>query len=282
MEYINRANHEQTINQSDFLKISKFIEERYGLKLPEYKKYLIQSRLLKRMNALNIRTYKEYIEFLFDPKNVFEIQNMIDVVTTHKTDFYRENDHFEFIYNIFLPEFIKRNSQITIWSAGCSTGEEVYTLSFVLSEFIRKNNIDLHYTIYGSDVSQESIEQGIAGVYHNSKIIGIPLDVRNRYFLKNKNPEKKLVKVIPEIQKNVVFFKHNLLEKQDFITKKLDIVMCRNTLIYFARDTQELVLRNLIENIKMNGFLFIGHSESIFSMKLPVKLEKTTIFKKIE
>lgn len=272
---------EPKIKHSDFIRISTFVEKTYGLKLPDFKKYLIQSRLLKRMNALGIRTYSEYLDYLFDPKNKSEIQNMIDVVTTHKTDFYRENDHFEFLEKTILPEFSAKTDEITLWSAGSSTGEEAYTLAFVINEYNRLNTRKLDFEIYGSDVSQTSINEAQNAVYQLDKTVGVPKEILKRYFLKNKNPEKRLVRIVPEIRKHVHFFKLNFLEKTYNVDKKFDIIMCRNTLIYFARETQKLVLTKLIEHLKTGGYLIIGHSESIFSMNLPVKLVKTTIFKKI-
>ena len=233
------------------------------------------------MNKLGIRTYKEYLDYLFDPKNSGEIQEMIDIVSTHKTDFYRGNDHFEFMRDTFLPEYVKNNNKIDLWSAGSSSGEEAYTLAFVISEFNRLKSKKIEYKIYGSDVSLTSVKQASNGVYAFSRIEGIPLEIKKRYFLKNKDTEKKLVRVVPEIRKNIKFFKLNFLDKNYGVNKMFDVIMCRNTLIYFSREVQEEVLRKLLENLKIGGYLLIGHSESIFSMKLPVELVRTTIFRKL-
>lgn len=233
------------------------------------------------MNALGISTYSDYVKYVFDPEHKDEIQKMIDVVTTHKTDFYRENDHFIFLENTILPEHVKTHKEINIWSAGCSTGEEVYTLAFVINEFNRKKNHDLDYKIYGSDVSVSSIQEAAQGVYSLNKTVGVPTEILKRYFLKNKNPNTKLVKIVPEIRKKTSFFKLNFLDNYYNVNKKFDIIMCRNTLIYFSRENQKEVLSKLIEHLNPNGYLIIGHSESIFSMNLPVKLVKTTIFRKL-
>jgi chemotaxis protein methyltransferase CheR len=272
---------QQRIKDSDFRRISSFVEGTYGIKLPDFKKYLIESRLLRRMNKLGIRTYREYLDYLFDPKNSGEIQEMIDVVSTHKTDFYRENDHFEFMRDTFLPEYVKNNNKIDLWSAGSSSGEEAYTLAFVISEFNRLKTNKLEYKIYGSDVSLTSVKQATNGVYSCNTIEGIPLEIKKRYFLRNKNIDEKLVRIIPEIRKNTSFFKLNFLDKNYGVNKMFDFIMCRNTLIYFSREVQESVLRKLLEHLKVGGYLLIGHSESIFSMNLPVELVKTTIFRKL-
>ncbi len=278
---LNQPKRDPNIKHRDFLRVAKYVEKNYGLKIPDYKKYLIQSRLLKRINSLGMSSFSEYIKYLFDPQNSDEIQNMIDVVTTHKTDFFREKDHFEFINKYILPQHSQESNNIKIWSAGASTGEEAYTLAIVISEFNRKHNNKLDFEIYGSDVSLTSIKDAARGVYPLHKISVIPMDIVKRYFLKNKNPQKKLVKVSSQLQKNVHFFKLNFFDKNYNLDHMFDIIMCRNTLIYFERETQKMVLNKLLKYLKKDGFLIIGHSESIFSMNLPVKLVKTTIFKKI-
>ena len=232
------------------------------------------------MKILNINTFKEYTKYLFDPANVDEIQEMIDVITTHKTDFYRENKHFSFMTNTLLPEHVANNKKIDIWSAGCSTGEEVYTLAFVLNEFNLSNYKKLDYHIYGSDVSLSSVQYAKKGVYTEIQASGIPINIRKKYLLKNKNSEKKLVKISPEIREKVSFFVLNFLEDNYNVNMKFDVIMCRNTLIYFSQENQEYVLRSLLKFLKKGGYLIIGHSESIFTMDLPVKTIKTTIYMK--
>lgn len=270
-----------TLSDKDFKRLSEFIQANYGVKMPAQKKLMLQCRLKKRLSTLNINTYKEYLDFVFHEDNAREIQNMIDVVTTHKTDFFREKEHFDFITTKVLPNLVNAisNQKLKIFSAGCSTGEEPYTMAISLLE-AKNPGMEFSFDIAACDVSAESITTAKKGIYPLTKIETIPEDIKKRYFLKNKNPLKKLVKIMPNIQKHVHFFTLNLLEENYKITESFHIILCRNTLIYFNRDTQERVLSQLCKKLKPNGYLIIGHSESIIGMDLPLVQIKPTIFQK--
>jgi chemotaxis protein methyltransferase CheR len=270
-----------TLSDKDFKRLSEFIQTNYGVKMPAQKKLMLQCRLKKRLSILNINTYKEYLDVVFNDDNAHEIQNMIDVVTTHKTDFFREKEHFDFITANVLPDLVKTksNKKIKLFSAGCSTGEEPYTLAISLLE-AKKPGLQFNFNISACDVSAESISTAKKGIYALSKINTIPEDIKKRYFLKNKNPTKKLVKIMPNIQQHVHFFTLNLLEENYKIKESFDIILCRNTLIYFNSDTQERVLSQLCKRLKPHGYLIIGHSESIIGMDLPLVQIKPTIFQK--
>lgn len=268
------------LSDKDFFQLREFIEKNFGLKIPDYKKYLLESRLLTRMRALNIFSYKNYIDYVFNPANKQEIYNMIDVVTTHKTDFFREKDHFDFLQHRYLPK-INENQHLKIWSAASSTGEEVYSIALTIMEYNRLNNKNIDFTVYGSDVSKGSLEMAASGIYSMGKIEGIPIDLRNKYFLKHKDPKINLTKLKPEITNKTLFFYLNLNEAIYSIGIEFDIIFCRNVLIYFNKPKQEEILQKVINYLKNNGLLFIGHSESLFSMNLPVKLIQSSIYQKI-
>lgn len=269
------------LSDKEFKRLSEFIQTNYGVKMPPQKKLMLQSRLMKRLKALEIDTFKEYLDYVFQENNQHEIQNMIDVVTTHKSDFFREKEHFDFITETVIPELVKRsNHTIKILSAGCSTGEEPYTMVMSMLEAQEQKGLQFEFEISAFDVSRESVEKAKKGIYASAKVENVPQYIKKKYFLKNKNPEKKLVKVDPQLQKYVHFFTLNLLEENYKITHHFDIILCRNTLIYFSRKTQEQVLRQLCEKLQPRGYLIIGHSESILGMNLPLTQIKPTIFQK--
>jgi chemotaxis protein methyltransferase CheR len=268
------------LTDTEFKKLGNFIQTNYGVKMPPQKKIMLQSRLRKRLNELNLTSFKDYLEYVFKNENKSEIQKMIDVVTTHKTDFFREKIHFDFITENILPLLLKASkTSIKIWSAGCSTGEEPYSLAISLNEFMEQGK-QFDFYIAASDISAESIEKAKIAVYKAERIVDIPLEIKKKYFLKHKDPTKKLVKIIPPLRKSINFFTRNLLENDFSNNEFYDIILCRNTLIYFERETQEQVLRNLCNRLKPKGFLIIGHSESIVSMDLPLTQVKPTIFRK--
>ena len=268
------------MTDKDFFQLREFIEKNFGLKIPDYKKYLLESRLMSRMRALNIYSYKQYIEYVFNPAHKAEIFNMIDVVTTHKTDFFREKDHFDFIQNRYLPK-ISENKYVKIWSSASSTGEEVYTIAISFMEYNRLNNKNIDFFVYGSDVSKGSLEMAASGIYSMGRIEGLPLEIRNRYFLKHKDPNSNLTKLKQEVINKTSFFYLNLNNENYSLGTEFDIIFCRNVLIYFNKQKQEEILQKIINYLKPNGLLFIGHSESLFSMTLPVKLIQSSIYQKL-
>lgn len=268
------------LGKKEFKKLSEYIQSNFGVKMPEHKNFFLQCRLKKRLKALNIHTFKEYVEFLFSKEGKHEMQFMIDVVTTHKTDFFRENDHFIYLRESILPYYQEKGKrEVTFWSAGCSTGEEPYTIVMTMME-AAEGGMSFNYKVHASDISPESVSLAKTGVYKQDKAINIPLELKKKYFQRSKDPSSRLVKVKDPLIKKVEYFTKNLLDSQYNMNEKFDIVFCRNTLIYFERDIQEKVLNKLTNQLKDNGFLFIGHSESVIGMDLPVKQLKPTIFQK--
>ncbi len=269
----------------DFSRLSTFIYNELGIKMPDVKKVMLQSRLQKRLSELKIATFKEYIDFVFSKEGrTEEIIKMIDLVTTNKTDFFREPAHFEFLTETALPQLVDsdRNlSNIKIWSAGCSSGEEPYTLAMVLKEFISGRH-GLDFEILATDLSTKILDKAVMAIYGEDRIAGVPLEIKRKYFLKSKDPLNKTVRIIPELRSKISFKRLNFMDAQyTSIEKEFDIVFCRNVLIYFDRETQQQVINKLASKLKTNGYFFLGHSESITNMNVPLRQIKPTIFRKI-
>jgi chemotaxis protein methyltransferase CheR len=169
--------------------------------------------------------------------------------------------------------------QFDIWSSASSTGEEIYTLAMVM-EGIREEYTRLKYTIAGSDISQEVLSKARKGVYHISRIETLPMHLKKKYFLKSKKPENELVKVKKILQKNVNFFHQNLMDDQYDIKQQFDVIFCRNVLIYFSQEKQKKILLSLHKHLKSDGYLFLGHSETITGLNLPYISIAPTIYKK--
>ena len=241
---------------------------------------MLQSRLQKRLRKLNLSTFQEYIEYVFGTPGSEEVIHMMDVVSTNKTDFFREPVHFDFMREIILPEAVLNNQRnIKIWSAGSSSGEEAYTIAFTINEFI-ENNSGIDYQIIGTDISTIVLKAAIDAVYKEDKVESIPMSLKKKYFLKSKDPKKKLYRVIPQIRSKVKFGRMNLMDSSYQINETFDVIFCRNTLIYFDRETQENVINKLCRHLRPKGYFFLGHSESITNMNVPLKHLKPTIFQK--
>ncbi|MCB2195220.1 MAG: protein-glutamate O-methyltransferase [Bacteroidetes bacterium] len=272
------------MTDEEFGLLSEFVYKNSGIKMPPAKKIMLQSRLQKRLRELKITSFKDYADYVFsDEGQKKEIVHMLDVVSTNKTDFFREPVHFDFLNSNVLPEFVQNHrvkNNFKVWSAGCSSGEEPYTVAITLNEF-KKQNPDFDYSILGTDISSDILQKAVAAIYKEERIANIPLELKKKYFLKSKDRINKTVRVVQDLRKKTRYQRLNFMDITYNLPDVYDIVFCRNVLIYFNRDIQEQVINRLCTKIKSGGYLFIGHSESILGMTVPLEQIKPTIFRRI-
>ncbi len=273
------------MSYGDFKKIASYIEKNVGIKMPDAKQTMLQARIARRLRALNIPTYKEYIDYAFGkgkPNNE-ELIHMIDAVTTNLTEFFRESGHFDYMLDAALPALVQSGKRfIKIWSAGCSTGEEPYTLSIVMQEFMRKNpgKID-GYSVLATDVSTKVLNSAAEAVYQMDSIKSLPIDMKRRYFLRSKKQDDNRIRVKPQVRNNVTFARLNFMDDDFDFRETFQIIFCRNVLIYFDKPTQEAVIRKFLNFLEVGGYLFLGHSETIFGMNLPLQNVAPTTFQRV-
>lgn len=276
--------YKATLSNEDFKRLSTFIFKEYGIKMPEVKKTMLQSRLHKRLRELNMTNYKEYVDFVFSKEGQGnEVIHMIDVVSTNKTDFFREPVHFDFLHSTVLPEILsgdRPNRLIKVWSAGCSSGEEPYTLAMSLSEYMLEHP-GFDYSIFATDISSRILKSAVEAIYKENRIEMLPIQLKKRYLLKSKDRINPTVRIIPDLRRRVSFQRLNFMDNNYNVPENFDIIFCRNVLIYFDRETQERVINKLCTKLKPDGFFFLGHSESITNFDVPLKQLKPTIFRKI-
>ena len=261
--------HPTAINDRDFSRLSSFIHSGYGIKMPEGKRVLLEARLRKRLRVLGMHSYTEYCDYLFSPEGAQnELIHMIDVVTTNKTDFFREPKHFDYLVQTALPEldqdFTEQTSggKYTIWSAGCSTGEEPHTLAMVLSEFAEKNQ-GFYFSILATDISTRVLEHARRGIYKEEVIQPVPMAMKMKYLLKGKDKNRGLLRVVPQLRSLIDFRRLNFMDSDFGIKEPVDIIFCRNVIIYFDRPTQEKLLNRFCHHLIPGGYLFMGHSETL-------------------
>lgn len=275
-----------TLLQKDFYRLSDFIKNEYGIKMPEVKKTLLESRLQKRLRSLEIKTFKDYCDYLFSPEGMAEeLPHFIDKITTNKTDFFRESEHFDILTSRILPSIISKKQgehfTLRIWSAGCSTGEEPYTLGMVVKDYLESNRLsNIKLSILATDISYEVLRVAQRAIYHEMRVVPIPFAIKKKYLLRSKSSEKKLIKIAPEIRELVQFGRLNFMESEYGIKEKMDIVFCRNVIIYFDKVTQEVILNRIIKNLALGGFFFQGHSETTQGINLPLRQVFPTIYVK--
>ena len=271
------------MTEKEFKELGTFIQTEFGIKMPPGKKSMLESRLNKRLRSLGMTSYKQYKDYLFSLKGLeIEMPHLMDAVTTNKTEFFREDKHFEVLAQEVLPAWLAeqgRGKPFMVWSAGCSTGEEVYSLAMVLAEFAASNR-GFGFEVLGTDISQEVLHKAKRGVYPERLSQGIPQDFCKKYLMRSTDRSKGLMRIVPELRSKVAFRELNLIEDFSF-REKMDVVFCRNVVIYFEWRVQEILFQKLCSCIAKGGFLFIGHSESLSGMDLPLEQSRPTVFKKL-
>ncbi len=273
---------ERSFNKKDFFRLSAFIESTTGIKVPESKKTMLEARLQRRLRFLGLPSLDRYCAYLFSKKGMQdESVHLIDAVATNKTDFFREPEHFNYLTDLVLPELtrlygIGTRKALKVWSAGCSTGEEAYTLAMVLGEFAGAYP-GFSFSVLGTDISTKVLEIAGTGVYEERSAEPIPLELKKRYLLRSK--ERALVKVAPEIRKMVDFRRVNLMD-EGYGMREMHVIFCRNVIIYFTRHTQILLLQRLCRCLAPGGYIFMGHSETLHGMALPLTPVAAAIYRK--
>ncbi|RJQ58309.1 MAG: methyltransferase domain-containing protein [Desulfobacteraceae bacterium] len=268
-----------------FGRLSILIRKELGIKMPESKKNMLQARLQKRIRKLSIGSFAEYCKLVFSPEGKKEeLLHLLDVVTTNKTDFFREPKHYEILIEKVLPDLISRygagiRMPLKLWSAGCSTGAEPYTLAMVLSDFAGRVK-SFRFSILASDVSTRVLEKAKAAIYEERDASPIPIEQKKQYLLRSKDRDCPMVRVIPQLRKLVQFRRINFMTEDFGIRSQLDIIFCRNVIIYFDRATQEEVLKKICRHLRAGGYLFMGHSETLAGMALPLQQTQTTVYRK--
>jgi chemotaxis protein methyltransferase CheR len=276
----------KVMRESDFRRLSELISKLCGIKMPFAKKTMLEGRLRKRLRSLGLDDFEQYCNFVLSPQGLdSEYIHMVDLVTTNKTDFFREPQHFSYLTTMVLPQLLQGQGwgikgKLNVWSAGCSTGEEPYTLAMVLSEFAQ-DYPDYNFSILATDISTRVLDKARQGVYEHEKVEPVPLPLRKKYLLRSKDQKKDLVRIAPELRRQVKFHRLNFMDDDYGIRDPLAIIFCRNVMIYFDRPTQEAVLNRFCRHLVRGGYFFIGHSETLHGFDLSLTQAAPTIYRKL-
>ena len=270
----------------EFKKIRDFIYEKSGLFFADSKKYLVDDRINRRMKELELDKVEAYFHFIkHDVNKDTELTKLFDEVTTNETYFFRNVPQIDSYKLIVLPELIKSKKaegkkEIKIWSAACSSGEEPYTLAVVLTELLGADIINWKIQIIATDISNLIIEKAKLGRYTKNTLRNFPPNLVKKYFIEKDN----FFEISEKIKKNITFQYLNLVDRMKMrLIRNIDVIFCRNVLIYFDTDSKKQVISSLYSSLNDNGYLFIGHSESLHgcssNFKL-VHLKNTMVYKK--
>jgi chemotaxis protein methyltransferase CheR len=261
------ASLNDALSERDHRRVAAFIEGHAGIQLPASKRSLIEGRLRKRQRALGYGSLHAYIDHALDTAGEGERLHLLDALTTNKTDFYREADHFRYLRQHVLGELAAKRAAgwqrpLRIWSAGCSSGEEPYTLAIELLE-LRRELPGLRFEIVATDISASSLEKARRGIYPHSRVEPIPLPLRKRYLLRSRDRKQDLVRIAPEVREQVSFDSFNLLTDAYDFSPKFDLIFCRNVMIYFNQADRSQIAHRFAATLQPGGLLFIGHSETL-------------------
>ncbi len=278
------SEHEDHLSSRDYTRLCGLINDVAGIRLGAEKKTMLEVRIRRRLRALSCSSYASYCDRLFrNGKAHEEIVHFIDVVTTNKTDFFREPAHFKFLEERGLDELSGRNRgqrPLLIWSAGCSSGEEPYTLAMLLSDYADKQP-GFRFNILATDISTTVLEKAVNGIYSSSVIEPVPMAMRRKYLMRSRNPGSDEIRIVPKLRRMVDFRRLNFMDDEYGLSERADIIFCRNVLIYFDRPTQEKILMKLIRYLLPHSYLFVGHSESLHDMNLPLAPVAPALYRKI-
>jgi len=269
----------ERLSRSDFARVADFINRNTGIRLPPVKKTMLEGRLRRRMRALGLETLSAYCNAFFDGGAMAsESVHLIDAVTTNKTDFFRERQHFSYLTETLLPQLRAQGRGCKLWSAACSIGAEPYTLAMVLSEFVQ-HNPGFGFSITASDISTDVLGKARRAIYPEDMIEPVPMILRQRYLLRSKEASRGLVRMGPELRALVSFKQINLISDKYPVDRDHDIIFCRNLLIYFEKPTQEAVVNRLCQYLRPGGYLFLGHADSITGMSTPLEWLGNSIYR---
>jgi len=275
---IDDSGREFTYSSKDFARVKTKIYDVAGISRSEHKKDLVYNRLVRRLRELEMQTFDQYLHYLDESSD--ELSSFINAMTTNLTSFYRESHHFEHLTNVFIPELVlKKQRKLRIWSSACSVGEEAYSIAIALAEA----KLDFHrwdVKILATDIDTNVLATARAGVYGLERIDSLSIDRKRLAFLRGKGPQAEKVMVKKSLRSLIEFKQCNLMDSWP-IPEKLDIIFCRNVMIYFDKETQNRVLDRMTETLNPGGLLCLGHSETPARSMKEYKAIGRTMYQKL-
>lgn len=271
------------LSNLDFDRLRELIYKESGINLNSDKKTMVEIRIKRRLQKLGIGTFGEYCKSVFTQSGKDqELVHLIDVITTNKTDFFREAAHFDYLVSKALPDLAARKGasrKSLVWSAGCSTGEEPYTLAMVLSEYA-ETQPGFGFRVLATDISTSVLNKAALGIFKSEVVGPVPQNLRKKYFMRSRDPQSDLLRIVPEVRALIEFRRLNFMDSDFGISELPEIIFCRNVIIYFDRATQIRILEKLTRHLTPGGYFFAGHSESLQGMDLPLVPVAPAVYRK--
>jgi chemotaxis protein methyltransferase CheR len=269
------------MSEQEFRRLSGLVYASSGIHLTEQKRELLRARLRKRMRALNLGSYREYLKLVTSQGADGELRDLLSAVSTNKTEFFRESAHFEHLCRQALPQWRSRGlgEPLRVWSAACSSGEEPYTLAMVLQDSMQGGD----FKILGTDISETVLEKALRATYDERRLEGIPMELRRRHLRPSSEAGprgEELWEPAPELRARVSLCRFNLVEGDFPFRNPMDVIFCRNVMIYFDRPTQEKLVERMSAVLRPGGWLYTGLSESLLAIRHGLKTLGPSVYQK--
>lgn len=270
-----------TTTDEEFREISKLVYAKFGINLTDKKRNLVNGRLQKLLKRYSLKDFSEYLSMLKEKNSDSLYSELVDEISTNHTYFYRESQHFEFLMKRVLPEIekyhtAKKSKSFKIWCAASSSGEEPYTLAIHLLEYFGASYSQWNGGLLATDISEDILKKAQRGIYAQENIAKVPPKILAKYFdLRDNNFYVKEI-----VKREVLFRKLNLVSPTFPLKGNFDLISCRNVMIYFDKETREVLLNKMYKQLRPGGYLFVGHSESLNGLDTPFSFVKSAIYRK--
>lgn len=267
------------LSNDEFVRIVDFVKSNFGIDLRK-KKSLIEGRLINTLINRGYDNYSSYIDMVINDKSGLEVSKLIEILTTNHTYFMREKEHFDFLESKALPEleFLIKDKDIRIWCAGCSTGQEAYTLAMILDRYFFTKKSEWDKKLLATDISMNVLKKAIEGMYTKDEIVEIPQYFKDKYLEETTIGKYEVKKII---KNEVIFRLFNLMEPKFPFKKKFHVIFCRNVMIYFDNQTKNKLLKKFYDSLENGGYLFVGHSESVDRSIVPFQYIQPSVYRKV-
>jgi chemotaxis protein methyltransferase CheR len=266
------------MEKTTFDRIRAIVYEHSGISLKETKEAMVSARIAKRMRALAINSHEDYVDYLDQDKSGDEITFFLDVISTNVTSFFREIQHFEYLKNILRNWIANGKTKVRIWSAAASTGEEALSIAMAVQEVIGERPFD--YKILATDISTSVLSRAQQGTYDAGQMQNVPESQRRRYFQAVRKGDATVYRVCNKLKRRILYRRLNLSRPPFPMRSQLDIVFCRNVMIYFNETIRNRLVAEIHRQLLPGGYLFTGHAESLSSLKTSFTYIQPTLYQK--
>jgi chemotaxis protein methyltransferase CheR len=268
------------ITKKEFEQLSAYIKANYGIYLKPEKETLVIGRLQNELIQKGFKNFSEYYDYVIKDNTGMAVSTLLDKITTNHTFFMREADHFAYFKEVVLPYFASRvtDRDLRIWCAGCSSGEEPYTLAMILDEFFGRDKLYWDTKVLATDISNKVLEEARKGIYSNKEMETLPAKWRINHTIKQDSENSVFTE---KLRSEVIFRKFNLMETVFPFKKKFHVIFCRNVMIYFDEKTKNTLVNKYYDLLEVGGYLFIGHSESLNREETRFKYVQPAVYRKM-